>query len=152
MLMRYTRRPGGRQTTRFVVRWYRLVTAVFFGTLAITLAAMVGPELSNPAAVTVGFPGVGLALIATIRSARSATIEFRKEEVVLHELLRTKRIPLSHVRSVGVTGGSTVMLAWRVPYFELNDGSAVRAEELRSLREPSIVDDVVDEARRRLQR
>ncbi|MCB0976932.1 MAG: hypothetical protein KDB02_05685 [Acidimicrobiales bacterium] len=98
----------------------------------------------------------GLHLVMAVlwhRSLRSATIEFRDGEVVLYGLLRNKRIAWYQVREVGVTRGtSAALLPWRVPFFTLDDGSTVLADEIRSLREPSIVDDVVAEARRRLDR
>lgn len=148
--MRRARRSANAPTRRFVIWWYRALVTGFFGVVAITMSSMLAPALPNPTAATLLLVGLGPALFVTVRSARSATIEFRDDEVLLYELLRTKRIPWSRVREVGATGGSTLMLAWRVPYFQLDDGSTVRADEVRSLREPSIVDDVVAEGRRRL--
>lgn len=95
----------------------------------------------------------GAVTFAAVRSTRSATIEFTDHEIVLYQLLRTKRLPWSDVRGVGVTQGTSMALvSWRVPCFELADGATVLADEIRSLREPSIVDEVFAEARRRLER
>lgn len=125
----------------------------FFGLLVIMMASLLVSAISNPAAVAWTVVSGGVVLFVAIRSLRSATIEFRDDEVVLYGLLRNKRIEWAQVRDVGVTRGtSAALLPWRVPYFTLDDGSTVRADEIRSLREPSIVDEVVGEARRRLDR
>jgi hypothetical protein len=151
--MSRSRRTSGEPATRFVVQWYRAVTVGFFWFAVITMASMFASALSNPAAVAWIVVSGGAVLFVAVRSLRSATIEFRGDEVLLYGLLRTRRVAWSRVRDVGVTRGSSVaLLSWRVPYFELDDGSRVRADEIRSLREPSIVDLVVAEARRRLER
>jgi len=146
-------RPG-RTTggpTRFVVQWYRAVLVAFFWLLVITMASLLVSAMSNPAAVAWTVVSGGAVLFVAIRSLRSATIEFRDDQVVLYGLVRSKRIEWAQVRDVGVARGtSAALLPWRVPYFTLADGSTVRADEIRSLREPSIVDEVVAEARRRL--
>lgn len=149
-------RPGrsiGEPAKRFVVRWYRAVLVVAFGFYVVVGVVILSSATENPAALLSS--GIGLVAFGVVaaRSLRSATIEFRDDEVVLYGLLRNKRITWADVRDVGVTRGtSAALLPWRVPYFELDDGSTVRADEIRSLREPSIVDDVVAEARRRLER
>lgn len=149
-------RPGrttGGPTLRFVVQWYRAVLVAFFGLLVITMASLLASAISNPAAVAWTVVSGGAVLFVAVRSLHSATIEFRADEVVLYGLLRNRRIAWARVRDVGVTRGtSAALLPWRVPYFTLDDGSTVRADEIRSLREPSVVDDVVAEARRRLDR
>ena len=116
------------------------------------MASMLVSAVSNPEALAYFIPASGAVLFVKIRSLRAATIEFRTNEVLLYGLLRTKRVAWSRVRKADATQGtSAALLPWRVPCFELDDGSIVRADEIRSLREHSIVDDVVAEARRRLQ-
>jgi hypothetical protein len=144
--------PIDRAPVRFVVQWYRTVLVVFFGLASLTIVSLLVSSASNPAAVVYFVVTGGALLFVAARSFRVATIEFREDEVRLYGLLRTKRIAWARVRDVSVTRGtSAASLRWRVPCFELDDGSIVRADEIRSLREPSIVDDVVSEARRRLQ-
>lgn len=147
------RRSTGEPATRFVVQWYRAVLMVAFWFFVVAMGSMLASAVSNPAAVAWFAIAAGALLFVAVRSLRSATIEFRDDEVLLYGLLRTKRVAWSKVRDAGVTRGtSAALLPWRVPYFEMDDGSTVRADEIRSLREPSIVDDVVAEARRRLTR
>lgn len=124
-----------------------------FWFLVMIMVSLTASSTSNPAAVAYVVVAGSTLVFVAVRSLRSATIEFRDDEVVLYGLLRNKRIAWARVCDVGVTRGtSAALLPWWVPYFELNDGSAVRADEIRSLREPSIVDDGVAEARRRLRR
>jgi hypothetical protein len=135
---------------RFVVWWHRAVLAGGFAFLAVLL--LIGGVSSDNIAVTlwtlVWLPAM---LYPAVRGVRAASIEFRADVVVIYGLFRTRRIPLCRIRRVDIARGSSVLpLPWRVPYFELDDGSAVRADEIRSLRAPSVVDDVVTEARRRL--
>ena len=138
---------------RFVVRWYRAVLIAAFWLFAVLMASLAAAATQNIAALAFLVLAGGAVLFVAVRSLRSASIEFRDDELVLYGLLRNKRIALARVRDVGVTRGtSAALLPWRVPYFALDDGSTVRADEIRSLREPSIVDDVVAEASRRLQR
>lgn len=146
------RRTIGEPVARFVVRWYRAVAVSAFGFFALLLLWMAASSDNIAVAlwVLVWMPPM---LFVAVRSLRSATIEFRDDEVLLCGVFRTKRIAWARIRRVDVgRGTSAALLRWRVPYFELDDGSTVRADEIRSLREPSIVDDVVAEARRRLER
>lgn len=137
--------------TRFVVRWYRAVLVSAFGFFAVLLLSLAASS-DNIAAVLWVLVWLPLMLLLAVRAARAASVEFQADEVVIHGLLRTRRVAWSRVREVGVTRGtSAALLPWRVPCFELDDGSTVRADEIRSLREASIVDEVVAEARRRLE-
>ena len=131
-------------TRRFTVWWYRVLLLVVFVLLALLLAS----QLSR---ATVWFVVPGLACLAAVlvRAARVGSIEFRAHDVVIRGL-RTRRLPIARIRNVGITrGGSAALLPWRVPFFQLDDGSIVRADDVRSLREDSVVDRVVEEARRR---
>lgn len=137
---------------RFVVRWYRAVAVSAFGFFAVLLLWMAASS-DNIAVVLWVFVWLPPMLFVVVRSLRSAMIEFRDDEVLLYGVFRTKRIAWTRIRRVDVgRGTSAALLPWRVPYFEFDDGSSVRADEIRSLREPSIVDDVVAEARHRLGR
>jgi hypothetical protein len=145
--------PASKSPRRFVVRWYRAVLIAAFWFFVAVMAPLVASAAENPAALAFLVVAGCAVLFVAVRSLRSASIEFRDDEVVLYGLLRDKRIAWAQVRDVGVTRGtSAALLPWRVPYFALDDGSTVRADEIRSLRKPSIVDDVVAEAHRRLER
>jgi hypothetical protein len=136
--------------TVYVVRWYRAVLVVgSWAPLLLTLSMLAGAT-ENSAAMAYLSGATSLLAYPAIRSFRAASVTLNVDEVAIHGLLRTRRIPWTKVCSVGVTGGSTLMLAWRVPFFALNDGSAVRADELRARAEPSIVDAVVADAQMRL--
>jgi hypothetical protein len=138
-------------TSRYVLRWYRVVmtaTAMFFGVVMISLTASTG-HLGVKVWLVMWLLGV---LFITVRAPRSATVEFSEHELVIRGVFRTRRIEWGLVRDARVgSGSSAALVPWRVPCFELEDGSTVLADEVRSLRGPSVVDDVVAEARRRLQ-
>lgn len=139
------------QRTRFVAWWYRSLQVGVFAFAALLLLSMIMSGGNNGAAL---FAALVLLLVLglVVRAARSSSIELRNDEVVITGLIRTRRVDWSQVRTVEVTrGSSAAFVPWRVPCFELADGSTVVADEIRSLRTPSIVDEVVAEARRRLQ-
>lgn len=146
--MRLGRRRG-RTESVFVVWWYRcLVAATFtlqgavFLSLAIDSANSVTRVLGTASAVVM----VGL----VVRSLRCATVRVSDAGVVVQGL-RVRRIPWRDIEGTGVGRGSTMLLGnWRVPCIELRDGAVICADEVRSLRERSIVDDVVGEIERRL--
>jgi hypothetical protein len=89
---------------------------------------------------------VPLALLASVmivRHMRGAGVELDDQGRVVRGL-RTKRIAWTHDRAARVTRGTSVLpMQWRVPCFELDDGTIVRADEIRSLRVGTIVDTVV---------
>lgn len=135
---------------RFVVRWYRTMLVATFGFLSVLLLSLLSPG-GNVATMLWVVAWAPLMLLLAIRATRAASVEFGGSEIAIRGLFRTRRIALARVRGVGVArGSSAALLPWRVPYFELDDGSIVRADEIRSFREPSVVDDVVAEARRRI--
>lgn len=104
-------------------------------------------------AVALAYLGVGLLVMIfmLVRAARSSRIDLNNREVVIYSLLRTRHIDLADVRRVFVVQGSSAsLISWRVPGFELLDGNLVRADEIRSLADSSIVDEVVDDARSRI--
>src|SRR5690606_29858213 len=120
------------------VWWYRAAISLawwfFVGVTASMLASA-----SNPADLWVVVPGSAM-LFAAVRSFRSARIDLRDDGVAIYRQLRTRQLAWSRVRAVGVTEGtSAVFLPWRVPYFELDNGTTVLADDIRSLKQPSIV-------------
>jgi len=120
--------------------------------MALLMASLL-VRTSNVAAVA--FVGLGLVFLtaAAVRSWQVPVVTMDDHAVVLRTFIRTRQIMWSDVRDVGVTrGSSAALLPWRVPYFEKTDGVVVTADDLRSLREPSVVDEVVTDARRRLGR
>jgi hypothetical protein len=143
-------KPTGQSVVRYVIWWYRIVVAGSFGFFALLLLSLLVSADHLAAAL---FDSVALVLMVAVivRACRCASIELRDTEIVIHGLLRTRRIAWTSVRAVGVTrGSSAAFVRWRVPYFKLDDGSTVRADEIRALRAPSAIDDVVAEAQRRL--
>lgn len=127
------------------MKWYRLVLALAFAILLLLTCSLLGEARKNP--VAVGFIGTTAALLGvlTYRGSRAATLTISPSEVIIRTLLRTRRVPLDQIRDVGVGhGSSAALIPWRVPEFLLVDGSTIRADEIRSLREPSVVDAVVD--------
>lgn len=135
---------------RFVVRWYRGVVSGAFGLFAVLLVSILlkseAPSRSLWIVVPICFLG-----FLFVRGLRIAAIEFRAEDVLIRSFRGTKTIPVDQIERVDVVrGSSAALLPWRVPRFELRDGSAVIADEIRSMRSPSVVDDVVAEAIRRL--
>jgi len=121
-----------------------------FGFFAVALLAL-AVSSSNTAVAFWAAPWIAAMLVLVIRAARGATVEFTDHEIVVRGVLKTRRIAWDEVRSVGVVPGSSAALVpWRVPCFELRDGTAVRIDEIRSLGEPSLVDAVVADARHRL--
>ena len=66
-------------------------------------------------------------------------------------IFRRQRLPWAAIREVSVGWGSSVgPIPWRVPCFELVDGTEVRADDIRSIGRHSVVDEVVAAAQRRL--
>lgn len=149
-VLRVQRSSTDGEVDRFVVRWHRAVLVAAFGFFTVLLLSLLSPG-GNVATMLWVLAWAPLMLLLTIRAARAASIECGSVDIAIRGLFRTRRIALGRVRHVGVTRGtSAALLPWRVPYFELDDGSIVRADEIRSFREPSVVDDVVAAARRRI--
>lgn len=145
-----TKRGKAGESCRFVIPWHRAALVGTFGLFTVLLLSL-AVSSDNVAVLIWVLVWLPLMVLLTVRSARATSIEFEADLVVIHGLFRTRRLAWNQVHDVGVTRGtSAALLPWRVPYFELNDGSSVLADEIRSLREPSIVDDVIAEARRRL--
>ncbi len=93
---------------------------------------------------------MGPVAVLSYRLIGTASIELNDDEVVVRNL-RTRRIPWSRIREVGVTRGSSAAgMRFRVPYFKLHDGSLIVAQDVRTRREGTVVDEVIAEARRRL--
>ena len=136
----------------FVAWWYRGVLFTAFSAFALLLLSLLSGS-KNPATAVWVILWAPLMILLALRSARSAALTVDADEIVIHTLLRTRRIPLSSVRRVTVTRGtSAALIRWRVPAFELDDGTIVRADEIRGLRQPSLVDAVVTEVQRNLRR
>jgi hypothetical protein len=101
-------------------------------------------------APVVSIPLVVFAGVMLIRHLRGASVELGDDEVVIRGL-RSRRIAWTQIRDVTVARGSSVTpFRWRVPEFVLVDGSLVLADEIRSLRVGTIVDDVVSAGRQHL--
>jgi hypothetical protein len=95
------RREAAQGTSRFVVEWYRNVLVGAFGMLTLLASLQLVDARSNPAAVAYTAVVVLMLGAARARAARVATIDV-SDHVVLRGFLRTRRIPLSRIRSVGV--------------------------------------------------
>ena len=139
------------QPARFVARWYQRTLVGAFGFFAVLMLSLASDARSNPAALAYSGIALALLIVATARAWRVPTITMNDQVVVVRSFFHTRQLPWTDVRAVGVTRGtSAALLPFRVPYFQMVDGSVVRADEIRSLRAPSVVDDVVAEAERRL--
>ena len=127
----------------FTVWWYRLMLVFFFAFAASTFGYSVAQD-SLPLALVLTAPMVFL----LVRSARCATVRLDDDGVEIRGLFRTRRAKWEDVQEVDVVDGSSTGLPWRVPAFVLRT-HVIRAEEVRSLRDRSVVDEVVAEADRR---
>lgn len=130
-------------TDRFVLWWARVFLAATFGFMAIAFAGSLAGSLPWLGAV-LSSPFAWLA----VRSARLAVL-MSEDGVEVRGLFRTQRCDWDEVQDVRVTSGSSTGLRWRIPTFVLRDGE-IRAEELRSLREGSVVDAAIAAGRRHL--
>lgn len=127
----------------FTVWWYRLMLVFFFAFAASTFGFSVAED-SLPWGLVLTAPMVFL----LVRSARCATVRIDDDGVEIRGLFRTRRAKWEDIQEVDVTTGSSTGLPWRVPGFVVGN-RVIRADEIRSLREGSIVDEVVAEANRR---
>jgi hypothetical protein len=111
-----------------------------FGMFAVFLG---GPLVSfyPPLAVLVGAP---LGYLA-IRAARTG-LRVSAGGIEVRGVYRTRRASWDQVEDVIVARGSSVGLRWRIPVIIVHSGT-IRAEDLRTLREPSVVDDAVAHAK-----
>lgn len=127
----------------FVVWWYRLLLTSLFA----LFTALFGSFLvdgSNSVTTVLSSVSTVVTLGATIRSARAASIRLTDEGVVVRGI-RVTTVPWADIAGARVGAGSTMFLSgWRVPCIELVDGDVVVADDFRSLRTPSVVDDVVE--------
>lgn len=141
----------GRKRVRYVMWWgWVLLNVNSWFAVALFLSKATSGH-PNEVVVIYGTVWLIFSLYLGIRSLRFSTITFGPDEVVIPGLFRTRRIPWTDIRSVGVgPGTSTAQLPFRVPYFELHDGTFILANDIRSLRTGTIVDAVVEEARRRI--
>ena len=127
----------------YVVRWYRLLVGGYMVFVSVASLVMAAQAVAADRQNLLLAPFVLAMFVLALRAVRSATVEVSDVEVSVRGQFRTRRVALDEVVSVGVAAGSTMMLAWRVPYIELRDGSVIRMDEIRSQAEPSIVDDVI---------
>lgn len=142
----WTKRPA---RARFVAWWNRTLIVSIFVTLDVLMVPIVLNAERSTERWIVAICLLALFLV-TVHVSRIAQIDLNEDEVVIHGW-RTRRIPWPLIKEVGVTrGSSAALLPWRVPYLKLEDGSTVRADEIRSMRDPSIVDEVVAAVSRRL--
>lgn len=144
--------------SRYVGWFHRLLIMVasgLFGALAFTqLAEIATGDTSDGAVVVAAISGLvlGGSIVIALRQSRCAVVELDKDGVLIVSWWKSRRLAWSDIVGVEVVRGSSAALVpWRVPGFELTDGSLVRVDEIRSLRTPSVVDSVVEDARRRLE-
>lgn len=136
---------------RYGVLWYRTLVVLCCLGFVMVIGAQLVSSWANPGAFVFITACFLCALALLLRASRFATIELSATDITIRELVHTKRIPLSQIRDVRVGVGSSILRwKWRVPVFDLRDGSAIRADDIRSLRHDSVVDEVVAEARRRI--
>lgn len=134
---------------KYVVWWYRLLVTSIFVVFAVFLVgtAFQSSELGGRVYASVGATFI---IMLAIRAARGASIELTASEVIIRGM-RVRQIPWAEIESVEVGQGSSVAFrAWRVPCLVLTSGAVACADEVRSRRTPSIVDDVVRDIRGRL--
>jgi hypothetical protein len=94
----------------------------------------------------------GPASLFAYRLISSARVSFESDGVVVTNF-RRRKIMWEQLADVGITRGSSAFsIAWRVPFFELRDGTLICAQHVRSRREGTVVDAVVAEARDWLRR
>jgi hypothetical protein len=135
----------GSAVVRFTLWWYRLTMATFY---LLVLAVCFATKLSRAPVVTL--PLAMFAVVMLVRHTRGASVALSNKEIVIYGL-RTRRIAWANVLGVCVAHGSSVLpIKWRVPSFQLDDGSTVKADEIRSLRKGTIVDRVVDASSRHI--
>lgn len=124
------------------MRWYAVMAASMWAMFAVFLGGAFVPWS----------PLVGLLVAApmlwfSVRSAR-ISLTLSADGAVVRGMYRTRRVAWDDVEDV-VGAGSSTGLRWRIPVIVLKHG-AVRVDDLRSLREPSIVDEAVAAAQRYL--
>jgi hypothetical protein len=128
---------------RYVVWWYRLsLLSAFTFFAALELILLLGARDAG------GRVFIGVSLLVVVgfaaRATRMGVLDLNDEGVVVYGLWRTRRLSWASIDEVGVTRGSSAsLLPFHVPFFKLSDGSLIRAQEVRSLRTPSIVDEIV---------
>jgi len=132
---------------RYSARWMRRLLTIHFAFYAISLGVFLIP--SDTRLLSVVF--LGPASLIAYRIVGSATVELTDKEVIVMPAFRRRRLRWERIVEVGVTRGSSAAnMAFRVPYFRLDDGSVVVAQNVRSRRDNSVVDRVVAAARRHL--
>lgn len=133
------------------VRWlYRAVAAsmpLFLLAWGLTVVTGTGPYPKALGAVV-----LLLGVLSAWRAFKCAEIVITPTEVRLTTFFRTHRTAWDHVIGVGIVRASSAApIPWWVPVFQLDDGSAVTAEEIRFVRETSPrLRAAVQEAERRL--
>lgn len=141
--------PIEAERTRYVIWWYRIYMTSCFLIGVPVFATLV--DYSDVLGIVIGWSLTSVPFFITLRASRLGVIDLYDGEVVIYGLLRTRRIPWSEISAVDVGRGSNiVLLPWRVPSFELLDGSQILADEFRSFRKNSLVDAVVEESRKRI--
>jgi hypothetical protein len=146
--VRVTSRPD--DPVRFVVAWYRTVIVGGFGVGAVLTCSLVFRARDWPS-VVVCVAGAAVIAAFAIRGWRTATIEFRGSEIRYLGLVTARSVALAEVRDIRVgRGSSAALLPWRIPVFEMADGTVECADNIRSLKQDSVVDAVITEARSRL--
>lgn len=151
MLMGWRQRSEKDGNVRYVVRWHRSMLVGGFGVMAAIGSTFLPSTEGRWGPVVFVAVLISAPALLAVRSLWSSAIEFREEEIVVYEFLRTRRIPLSKVRDAVVVESESLkpMFTWRVPGFQLDDVTEV-AEEIPCRRTPAVVDDIVEEARRRI--
>jgi hypothetical protein len=134
---------GPLEQTSFSARWYRISLGGTFAMFALFLGGPFVPTYPVVAAV-VAAPLMGVA----VRALR-AGVRLSPDGVEVRGIWRTRRASWDQVESVHVGLGSSTGLRWRIPVFVLHQG-VIRAEDVRSLREESVVDRVIEQARKYL--
>lgn len=133
----------------FTLWWYRiLVTSVFvaFG-LTLGASAVITNELGGR---MFSLAGAAFMLGLGLRASRCASVVLNGNGVIIRGM-RSHKIAWDELATAEVGIGSSVAsFAWRVPCFALTDGTVLCADEIRSMRTPSLADEVTDAVREEL--
>jgi hypothetical protein len=132
--------------SRFTVRWVR---AVLIGNFAL-YAFGASVFLLSPRTWLISLALVGPAVLSH-RMIASATIALTADGIDVTPVLRRRHLPWARIAEIGVSEATSVAgLTFRAPYFKLDDGSVVVAQNVRSRQTGGTVDEIVAAARRRL--
>jgi Bacterial PH domain len=135
----------------FIMWPYRLVMAGFFVFAALMFVEMALIANVGGVALLPEYLGAIACVGLATRAGQAGRIDIGPDGVTIRALQRTRRLPWARIHEVRVVAGTSMLRSdVRVPYFDLGKGKGVRADEVRSMKPHSVVDEVVAECNRRL--